>query len=649
MVFYRICFTQGEMAGKAVPVSRDIIMIGRSRSCDVRVRAPDVSGKHVVIRVLPEGVFMTNLSAHFTRAGTTRVGQNYQLKLPPNTDVCLGSNTVFHLREVADEAQTNAGKTGVIDESDGLTAFVPGEDGKTNSMTAATVFGTFRNSQGGKSTVASSGKRKTVVTLTDRPLFPNGYPSGKEAGDANVPDATNGGVVTGVADVTGMPGETSAVTAKTVFVSPEQILADDPETVLPDEIPSEIVSPKVSPVQTDESLTAAGPDRTVSEPADDSAFLSDETVADGNGNREGDEEGGTEIFNTVLVSPEEIQNIKDTLARKARRKLFVRVGVAAVVFAVAAIAYFSLGEKQEKKLSWPTNASGKMDDAVRYFVTPLGSNTMWLVYPKDSSVRVHVDQAGRTVIRSRLGKLRDVPFVITFDCHRDTNCLYASRAERFAVKRQGLEDAGGWNFQAVSPPAFRGANNGFPYMEIQYLRHDTNTMDATEWFGYLLFAVCADCEITMTREIPATELWRGASLLAREKLLYVSDSLIDGYWEGSSDYRKETVAKLLAEADGNLAVKNPHLWKDVEYQLQSALIQSGASGEEYQKALSRLKELRKLQKIEYDRLQAVWQRAKALGNKEGARQCKETIDTALEIFASRNDRRNFLLQKGVWK
>lgn len=640
MVFYRICFTQGEMAGKTVPVSRDIIMIGRSRSCDVRVRAPDVSGKHVVIRVLPEGFVMTNLSAHSTLVGTTPVEQNYQLKLPPDTDVCLGSNTVFHLREEVPGGQADAGEAGALDESEGLTAFARGEDGKTSSVTAATVFGTLRDSRDG---------RKTVVALANPPLFPDGYPAGRNAGAANAPDVAGCDDATGVAEVTGMPGETGAVTAKTVFGKRERIPADDPETVLPDEIPSEIAPPEISPARSDASLTTAEPDRTVSGQAEDSAFLSGETVAGVSGNREGDEEGETQAFETVLVSPEEIQKIKEELARKARRKLFVRVGVAAVVFAVAAIGYFSLGEKQEKKLSWPTNANGKMDDAFRYFVTPLGSNTMWLVYPKDPSARVRVDQAGRTLIQSRLGKLRDVPFVVTFDCRRDTNCLYASRSERFVAKRQHLEDAGGWNFQAVSPSAFLGANNGFPYMEVQYLRHDTNTVDATEWFGYLLFAVCADCEITMTREIPATELWRGASLLAREKLLYVSDSLIDGYWEGSADYRKEPVAKLLAEADGNLAVKNPHLWKDVEYQLQSALIQSGASGEEYRKALSRLKELRKLQKAEYDRLQAVWQRAKALGNKEGARQCKETIDTALEIFASRNDRRHSLLQKGVWK
>lgn len=74
--------------------------VGRSRSCDVRVGEPDVSGKHCVIKITGEAVAVENLSQN----GTLLDGQPLEFitLIQPGQILTLGASTQIRLDKVSD-------------------------------------------------------------------------------------------------------------------------------------------------------------------------------------------------------------------------------------------------------------------------------------------------------------------------------------------------------------------------------------------------------------------------------------------------------------------------------------------------------------------------------------------------------------------
>ena len=97
MTQLRISFTAGDNQGENYPLlPEQVVSVGRSHSNTIRLTAPDVSGKHLIIRTDKGG----NATVEILSSRTTVVnGKNASigdmLRLAPGSTVQMGSNTAF--------------------------------------------------------------------------------------------------------------------------------------------------------------------------------------------------------------------------------------------------------------------------------------------------------------------------------------------------------------------------------------------------------------------------------------------------------------------------------------------------------------------------------------------------------------------------
>jgi len=234
-----------------------------------------------------------------------------------------------------------------------------------------------------------------------------------------------------------------------------------------------------------------------------------------------------------------------------------------LAFFAVAIGYYLVQPHPEKVLTWPRLPSGAYDVNNIKLESPFGDNALWLCVPGGPYLQSVKETNGVIRVGTRLGARRDVPFWVSFLCERSTNVVTESRERLFERKKGELASEGSWNFQAMTPLAFRGLDNGMPYLEAQYLRSVRNGTETEQRYGHLLFAVWGDCILTMLREIPAVEQWRGGAILAAEPLLMVGQDALKVRWEGRPDYRDEPTEAMLSEADALLASKASMRWPEV--------------------------------------------------------------------------------------
>ena len=435
----------------------------------------------------------------------------------------------------------------------------------------------------------------------------------------------------------------SGKTQATIFGTSAGVAKQDAQTSAPTNVPSngqtgELTGPLTGALEGDE------------DESEDAQFIADEEEPADEKRQDGKAavpETGTVAGETVLISPEELVALIEANRKAKLLKTYKRVGIFVGGFLALAIAYLCMRPHPETELTWPKRGDGRFDDAQLEFKTILGDRAVGALCPHDSRTSVRASSNGVTIVDTYIGRDRDVPLRLKLVCEKNRDNLKKSRNQLFDEKRRKLEEAGGWNFLAISPVGFLGPNNGVPYREVQYLRSEKNSAETLQWFGHLIFAVHGDCALTFTREIPAVEQWRGGTFLARETMLLFGDQIINGHWEGRPDFRDEPVESMLAEADGLLARRTPLLWKDAEFLLQSVMIKSGGSGVHFDEALKRLMKLRGDQRIEFERLKALAYKEKAFRKTD--KDSSPALDEALRVFSSPDDKRNVLLKKGKWE
>lgn len=121
MTQLRISFTAGNNKGEQYPLlPEQVVSVGRSHSNTIRLSAPDVSAKHLILRTDRGG----NISVEILSSRTTVVnGKNASigdmLKLSPGSTVQLGNDTVFEI------------ESGVEAGGDDTKTCVPSDDEKT--------------------------------------------------------------------------------------------------------------------------------------------------------------------------------------------------------------------------------------------------------------------------------------------------------------------------------------------------------------------------------------------------------------------------------------------------------------------------------------------------------------------------------------
>ena len=120
---YQIRFTQGEIAGKCFPLSQDkALTIGRSHSNELKLSAPDVSGRHVVLMLTDEGVAMDNLSSRVTMVDSKALSAAERVTLMAGQTVTMGSVTAFTLECLPDAAPAAAPQPAAANDDDEQTA-----------------------------------------------------------------------------------------------------------------------------------------------------------------------------------------------------------------------------------------------------------------------------------------------------------------------------------------------------------------------------------------------------------------------------------------------------------------------------------------------------------------------------------------------
>lgn len=104
MIRYAI-FVNGEKTQEG-ELSPGEHVVGRSRSADVRLAEPDISGKHLKLEVVSDGVYAENLSSHGTLLqGTTLAGRS---RLHDGDALKLGKHTEFRIEIPENPAPHNA-------------------------------------------------------------------------------------------------------------------------------------------------------------------------------------------------------------------------------------------------------------------------------------------------------------------------------------------------------------------------------------------------------------------------------------------------------------------------------------------------------------------------------------------------------------
>ncbi len=137
---YCLEFTTGELAGQSFSLDNEnVITIGRSRSNTICLKALDVSGRHLILRKMPNDVLVTEvLSSKITRYNGLEVEIGKKIDLKAGDSLQMGESTIFVLT-VASHPETIV--------SDGLKTEKPGIEKSGGQANPADVQGTVVASQ----------------------------------------------------------------------------------------------------------------------------------------------------------------------------------------------------------------------------------------------------------------------------------------------------------------------------------------------------------------------------------------------------------------------------------------------------------------------------------------------------------------------
>ena len=124
-MIYKIKFIAGEKNDKFYELQpNQTLSIGRSHTNDICLKAPDVSGRHIIMRVGANGSVSTEiLSSRITKHNDQQVNIGDIIEIQPNDRIQMGNDTVF-VFEVLDKNTANT--------SDEDATVFPDEDKKTS-------------------------------------------------------------------------------------------------------------------------------------------------------------------------------------------------------------------------------------------------------------------------------------------------------------------------------------------------------------------------------------------------------------------------------------------------------------------------------------------------------------------------------------
>ena len=590
---YKLTALAGEIVGENDQLSEGENIIGRSRSCSVRVAAPDVSGKHCKIVISSETVAVENLSQNGTLLDDDPV--EFITLMNVGQVLKMGATTVLRLDRVGEEsaqpedADSAAAKTSVPSDQD--------EDASSSSAVLPPVETVAPTPE------APSQRPEQVV---DTPVEPSDdVPTSAERAESVNHEAfvkKNTGSVdeeptTGdpVLDATGVDAEPITSLEQPTGVAPNP-------------------KPRMS----------------------SSSSVNDDEEA---GTQEYDE-AATRALETRALRAEDLEALRE--AERARpRKRMITMGVVLGVLLVAVFVIWPKAPPPETDIRWPRDASGATITAsVDGLLGGLDEGGYSVGFPGTRGWTKQ-ESENNLVIATRVGRDLDVPLLLTLEEREDLRFLQMPLDEVVDAWMEERREAGRWTFDAPRGPLFMGVENGIPFYTVSY-----SMTDDGEWYGSARIFQIGARRIVLRSDIPYAERVRAGGMLDIRYIL-VSRELERRRWAGAADQGELSAAEIVRRVRPELDRVAPATWVGLENNLMRACRRAMSAGsqedlEEAERLLVRLREM-----------QALWFNAQRIARMEAQLQgdharVRQISDMCKGVFSSTDDNRYVLVRRERW-
>ena len=606
---YQIRFTQGEIAGKCFPLTEDkALTIGRSHSNELKLSAPDVSGRHVVLMLSDGGVAMDNLSSRVTLVDSAPLAAAERKTLMAGQTVTMGSSTAFVLECLPDAAPAAPQPA-------------PSNDDEQTALPSKTAVAPPPPKPSAAASSDDDATNLNIKPAAPKPAAPKPSAvasSDDDATNLNIKPATPKNAAPADNDMTIIPAKPAAA---------PQPAARKPvlKPVAPQPKPAAAPAPKPAPKPVPKPAAAPQPP-----PPEDNAEAGMETVA----------------MQTRMATPEELEIMKGKAQKKQTKRLTMIV-VSVIVFLGALFAAYRMFvyRPPENVVSWPRDEQGEMlSNMIGIESCPLKSDIN-LQYPELPNTKIENGE-GSIEVNTFIGKYHDVPLRLVFTAFHNPASLSTDRLDDFNVWiEKQIQSNGNWNFDLVRSIAFYGEHHGVPYLMVPYSR----TVNNESYCGFAVQIRFEDWTFILLKEVPTRERWHAEGFIEKVSFLAFSDRFALNQWEGMKETQDGSVEANLDEAKELLVRNSPSVWPKAYLLIRSALckLKAQASMDKalYDKAIALLKELRDHQVIYFNAQKIAYKLAE--GNKE-TKTMATIRDNLQAVFPSEEDMRYHKIRQNKW-
>lgn len=548
-----ITFTGGAQIGDALEFEGGkSLLLGRSHSADIKVKEPDVSGKHLEIFLENGNWVAKNIGRFGTRVdGKELIGTSVAI-LKKGSVVEVGSKVRFRIdslptSELDDyiSSQTQIGRetevTQFANEDTIATRFSGGD-------TIATVAGVALN---GELRVAHGSVEESATIdafSISQSLHEQYLSSSKKADSSVVVDDADSDTETVDEDVPNADKVESQGGGRTKECRIEFSSNDD------------------------SNAASVG-------------FEAD--IADQQTNTDCSmDDGETQELQTRIGSYEEILERKRQLERRVAAKHWrFFVFIALIIAAFGAIWFASATRKNTTDAEGPFLPNGEKDVVYYDIYNAEGCAEMFLECPRNDAMRaVWSADSNRFECASWIGMDRDVPFRLTFSKEKNPEELQLSleesfnlwatrkKAENFAfsdligrpIEREFWEDVfPGWIEVQTQC--------GIPFVRAEY----TRTIGNLEWRGMCLRLRLGDTAYCVLSEIPEVYWKRGGYRIKNTPFLGIYQSFVNAQWDSPgkgglvSDFNEDN---LIAKVRHELTAKETRAWSQLEKWVDTLMV-----------------------------------------------------------------------------
>ena len=606
---YQIRFTQGEIAGKCFPLTEDkALTIGRSHSNELKLSAPDVSGRHVVLMLSDGGVAMDNLSSRVTLVDSAPLAAAERKTLMAGQTVTMGSSTAFVLECLPDAAPAAPQPA-------------PSNDDEQTALPAKPAVAPPPPKPSAAASSDDDATNLDIKPAAPKPAAPK--PSAVASSDD---DATNLNIKP-AAPKPAAPADNDMTIIPAKPAAAPQPAARKPvlKPVAPQPKPAAAPPPKPVPKPAPKPVAASQPP-----PPEDNAEAGMETVA----------------MQTRMATPEELEIMKGKAQKKQTKRLTMIV-VSVIVFLGALFAAYRMFvyRPPENVVSWPRDEQGEMlSNMIGIESCPLKSDIN-LQYPELPNTKIENGE-GSIEVNTFIGKYHDVPLRLVFTAFHNPASLSTDRLDDFNVWiEKQIQSNGNWNFDLVRSIAFYGEHHGVPYLMVPYSR----TVNNESYCGFAVQIRFEDWTFILLKEVPTRERWHAEGFIEKVSFLAFSDRFALNQWEGMKETQDGSVEANLDEAKALLVRNSPSVWPKAYLLIRSALckLKAQASMDKalYDKAIALLKELRDHQVIYFNAQKIAYKLAE--GNKE-TKTMATIRDNLQAVFPSEEDMRYHKIRQNKW-